>query len=266
MAKGNDYAFIFDLDGTVYLGGQALPGAVETLQWVRESGAQVRFVTNNPRFSRDFYANKLTKMGIPTTTDEMVTSAHLTAEYLKKHPEFGSIYIIGEDQLRQELHDVGIIPVDHAEADTVVVSFDTTLTYDKLMKGYQALKNGARFIATNPDPVCPSPDGGLVDAGAIIAALEVSTGRTIEQVIGKPSRLLAKLLSDQFQIPPERCIVVGDRLNTDVRMGKDAGMIAVWINPSGEPCPDPNLKPDFTIRSIADLPSVLPLPKVKLQK
>ncbi|TCP24080.1 NagD protein [Scopulibacillus darangshiensis] len=257
MVEDRNLAFIFDLDGTLYLGDEILPGAKETLIWVRQLGAKVRFVTNNPRYGRDTYSKKLMRLGIPALVDEVVTSAQLTADYLKANQEFGKIFIIGEDQLRYELLSAGLDITNSPNADTVLVSFDTTLTYEKIMTGYQALKNGARFIATNPDPVCPSPDGGLVDAGAIIAALEAATGREIEVIVGKPSKLLGLWLSDQLKTPPKNCIVVGDRLNTDVRLGKQAGMITAWINPTNEKCIDAELKPDIILASIAELPDAL---------
>ncbi|MFK4996789.1 HAD-IIA family hydrolase [Bacillus sp. N9] len=130
------------------------------MKWVRDTGAKIRFVTNNPRFSRDFYYMKLNELGIHAEMDEIVTSSQLTAAYLRKNPEYGDVFIIGESQLRSELLDAGISLVEHPNPDTVVISFDTTLTYEKLMLAYHGLMAGARFIATNPDAVCPTPDGG----------------------------------------------------------------------------------------------------------
>ncbi|WP_027725173.1 HAD-IIA family hydrolase [Tuberibacillus calidus] len=249
-------AFIFDLDGTLYIGNQAIEGAADTIKWVRDSGAKIKFVTNNPRHSRKFYSDKLVSMGIQATVEEIVTSAQLTALYLKDHPEYGKLYVIGEEQLFQELWAEGLPITDDDHADTVIVSFDTTLTYAKLLTGYKALLKGAHFIATNPDTVCPTPDGGLVDAGAIIAALEVATGRKVETVIGKPSKLLGELLLADFKVPPDQCMIVGDRLNTDIRLGKQAGMMTGWINPLKPTDIPDELKPDFIFHSIAELPSV----------
>lgn len=251
-------AFIFDLDGTVYLGDDLIPGAKETLNWVREQGAKVRFVTNNPRFSRDFYAEKLNNLGIKTTIDEIVTSGNFTASYLRKNMEkYGKVYIVGEEQLEKELKAQNI-PLTDQDPDTVLVSFDTTLTYDKLMVAYHALRKGAHFISTNPDVVCPTPDGGLVDSGAIIAALEAATGREIEAVIGKPSTLLADLLVDELNVPAKKCVVVGDRLNTDVVLGKQSGLKAAWIRAHNEEIPEGfAYQPDFIIRSIAELPEAV---------
>lgn len=256
--KEKPKAFIFDLDGTIYLGDKPIPGAGDVLRQLRDEGAKVRFVTNNPRFSREHYAKKLNDMGVEADVDEVVTSAWLTANYLKKNPSYGKIFMIGENQLRSELSDAGVEVVEAGETDTVLVSFDTTLRYARLQHAFLSIKNGANFIATNPDAVCPTPEGGLVDAGAIIAALEAATGKKVEKVIGKPSPLLGQLLVDELSVPPEKCVVVGDRLNTDVRLGKQAGMISVWIRANNETIP-PELEyePDFIIKSIADLPSVM---------
>src|SRR5699024_8007980 len=114
---------------------------------------------------------------------------------------YGRVYMIGEKQLQSELQDAGVYLADEGEvADTVLVSFDTTLSYRKLQHAFLSIKSGANFIATNPDPVCPTPEGGLVDAGAIIAALEISTNRKVEKVIGKPSPLLGQLLLDELEV------------------------------------------------------------------
>lgn len=251
-------AFIFDLDGTIYLGEKVIPGAVNVLKWVRETGAKVRFVTNNPRFSRKFYANKLNRMGISAEIGEILTSASLTADYLSNNPQYGKVFMIGEDQLYNELTTAGIPLVKQEQPDTVLVSFDTTLTYEKLLFAFKSLNQGARFIATNPDAVCPTPDGGLVDAGAIIAALEASTDRKVEKVIGKPSKLLGKLLVEELNIPASKSVVVGDRLNTDIRLAKRAGMNAVWIRANNEEISkDIEYEPDYIIESIARLPSIM---------
>src|SRR5690625_7396117 len=148
-------AAIFDLDGTIYLGEKVIPGAPETLKWVRKHNIDVRFVTNNPRFSKRFYADKLNHLGVHAKKEEVVTSANLTADYLSERCLYGCVFVIGEKQLIQVLFMKDIPIVDHNRADTVLVSFDTTLNYHKLQTAYQALLNGERFIANNTDSVCP---------------------------------------------------------------------------------------------------------------
>src|SRR5699024_7362385 len=203
MTARKPEAFIFDLDGTIYLGDKIIPGAKETLQWLREKELKIRFVTNNPRYSSSFYTNKLNRLGIEAQECEVINSAQLTAQYIKNNPKYGKIFVIGEDPLKKELAAKYIPMVKDGHPDTVLVSFDTMLTYEKLQFAYQSLKNGSNFIATNPDAVCPTPGGGLVDAGAIIAALEAATGRKVERVIGKPSELMADLVVKQLNVTPD---------------------------------------------------------------
>lgn len=251
-------AFIFDLDGTLYLGNKAIPGAVETLNWVRKNKAQVRFLTNNPRYSQTFYLNKLNQLGITCDLEEILSSAQLTANYLATHLLYKNIFVIGEDQLKQELLDKNISLVEHSNADAVLVSFDASLTYDKLMTAYHALRKGAKLVATHPDYVCPTPDGGLIDAGATVAALEVATGKKVEKIFGKPSKYIGELLIQQLKVDKRECVIVGDRLNTDIRLGQLSGMKTVWIRAFNEPLPDDKAYfPDFIIQSIAELPSVM---------
>src|SRR5699024_6760211 len=177
----NSEAFIFDLDGTIYIGDEHIPGADYVLQQLREGGSKIRYVTNKPRFSKEVYVDTLNGMGIAAEVVEIVTSRCLTDRYLKKNTSYGKAFMIGEQQLKSELLKSGIHLVEVDKADTVVVTFDSTLTYEKLQYAFLSIKNGANFIATNPDSICPTPDGGLVDAGAIIAALETSTGKKVQK-------------------------------------------------------------------------------------
>lgn len=251
-------AFIFDLDGTIYLGDEPIQGAAKVLKKLRATGAKIRFVTNNPRFSREHYKKKLKNMEIEANVNEIVTSGSLTARYLKENPLYGRVFIVGEDQLKSELLSADIEITEGNDADTVLVSFDTTLSYEKLQQAFLNIKSGANFIGTNPDLVCPTPAGGLIDAGAIIAALEVTTGKKIEKVIGKPSPLLGQLLLEELEVTSEECMVVGDRLNTDIQLGKEAGMHSVWIQANKEVIPsDLKYQPDFIIKSIEELYTVL---------
>lgn len=250
-------AFIFDLDGTLYLGDRLIPGADKVLNWVRENKFKVRFLTNNPRYSRKYYVNKLNHMGIYARIHEVVTSGQLTAEYLKKNENYGKIFVIGEKQLHHELLSKNILVVNDSSADTVLVSFDTTLTYEKLLTAFHALNNGAHFLATNPDYVCPTAGGGLIDAGAIIAALESSTNRKIEKIIGKPSSFLGNFLLKELNLSAHECVMVGDRLNTDICFGNKTGMKTVWINITKNRCNDDQCFSDHIISAISDLPKII---------
>jgi arabinose operon protein AraL len=228
--------FIFDLDGTIYLGERALPGAVECVRELRQRGKKIIFVSNKPLAPRAEYAAKLTRLGIPTKETEIITSAYVLAHHLATTMPELVLYVVGEEYLINEFKSHGLTVAqefwdqDAKELiaplgiDAVVVAFDRTLDYRKLNTAYQALRRGARFFATNADKTCPMPGGAIPDAGATIAALEHISGRKLELLAGKPSALMMQVAANLLGLPPHRCLITGDRLETDIRMGQDAGM------------------------------------------
>ena len=242
MIEINDLtAILFDLDGTVYLGEDLLPGAEKLIMALRNRNIQTLFISNKPLYPRQVYAEKLTRLGIPTTKDEVLTSAYVLGQYLAKHKPLLNYYVIGEENLRAELRAYGLKVLDELDnqnpqevidpsgIDAVIVAFDRTLDYRKLNTAYQALRQGARFFATNSDKVCPMPNGAIPDAGAIIAYLEHISGRQLELLAGKPSPLILEVALEKLNTSPERCIMIGDRLETDIRMGNQAGMKTVLV-------------------------------------
>lgn len=233
--------FIFDLDGTLYLGERALPYAAETLSAIRQRGKRTLFISNKPLEPRQNYAAKLTHLGIPTSADEVITSGFVLGYHLAQHFPNLAYYVVGEENLKAELRGFGLKVLDEfwdqdeklviqpKGVEAVVVAFDRTLNYRKLNTAYQALVRGARFFATNPDPTCPVEGGGIPDAGATLTALEHLTGRKVELLAGKPSHLMMDVAIQRLDVPSERCLVTGDRLETDIRMAKEAGMRAVVV-------------------------------------
>ena len=264
--------FIFDLDGTVYLGEAALPGAVEAIEQLRQRNKRVVFVSNKPLEPRQAYALKLTRLGIPTQADAVVTSALVLGHHLARTAPHLRLYVIGEPNLVVELRSHGLTVVDEfmdqdptqvidpRGIDAVVVAFDRTLDYRKLNTAYQALRCGARFLATNADKACPMPSGDIPDAGATIAALEHITGRRVELVAGKPSPLIAQVALERLGVPAERCMMVGDRLETDIRMGQQAGMATAVVLTGVSKLDDvarmPS-PPDFVISNLSELPGLV---------
>jgi arabinose operon protein AraL len=232
--------FVFDLDGTIYLGEHALPDAVETLAELRRRGKRVVFISNKPLEPGRVYAEKLTHLGIPTTPEQVITSARVLGRALASDYPGLRCYVVGEDALKTELRSYGIHIVaettqdprqviDPAGIDAVVVAFDRTLDYRKLNMAYQALVRGARFFATNADRTCPMPGGAIPDAGGTLAALEHMIGRKPELIGGKPSPLMLRIASEQLLIPPQRCLLAGDRLETDIRMAQQAGFTSALV-------------------------------------
>lgn len=264
--------FVFDLDGTVYLGERALPGAVDTITHLRQRGKRILFVTNKPLQPRTVYAEKLNRLGIPADAEDVITSGYVLGYHLARHFPDLALYVIGEQALLDELRGHGLHIVDEFVdqdpkeviqphgVDAVVVAFDRTLDYRKLNTAYQALLNGARFFATNADKMCPMPGGGIPDAGATITALEHITGRKLELLAGKPSTLIMDVALSRLGLPPERCIMVGDRLETDMRMGQQAGMRTAAVMTGASTRADVALMenpPDYVLENIGEIPLTL---------
>lgn len=264
----NIEGFIFDLDGTIYLGDRALPGAEESIREIRHQHKKVLFLSNKPLYPRENYAQKLTRLGIPTSPEDVITSGYVLGFHLAHtHPEL-RIYVIGEQNLKNELRNQGMTVIEEFDeqdpmevinpygVDAVVVAFDRTFDYRKLNTAYQSLLKGARFFATNPDKACPMPGGSIPDAGATLVALEHLTGRGVELLAGKPSALMASVVLQRLDLPAERCMMVGDRLETDIRMGKEAGMHAAVVL-SGvstrQQASQANPKPDLILDTLGQL-------------
>jgi NagD protein len=233
--------FIFDLDGTLYIGDTLLPGAAATVAALRQQGKHTLFVTNKPVDSRTTYAAKLTKLGIAATEENVITSAFVLAHYLAQHASHLRYYVLGEPNFLDELRGNGLTVVDELLAQSemgtirpdginaVIVAMDRTLTYRKLNTAYQALRGGARYFATNGDTTCPMPGGDVPDAGATIAYFQQLTGRTPELVAGKPSPTILQVALARLGLPANRCLMAGDRLETDIRMGHEAGMATALV-------------------------------------
>jgi NagD protein len=264
--------FIFDLDGTVYLGDKALPGAVDCIAELRRRGKCLLFVSNKPLEPGRNYAEKLTRLGIPSGEEDIITSAFVLGYHLSHTAPELRCYVIGEPSLRQELRSHGLQVYDELDGqdprgiidprgiDAVVVAFDRTLDYRKLNTAYQALVRGARFYATNADKICPLPGGGIPDAGATIAALEHITGRKVELVAGKPSRLIMQVAAQRLGFPPERILMTGDRLETDILMGQQAGMRTAVVLTGvtrREDILSMGSPPDYVLENLGELPGLI---------
>ncbi len=222
--------YIFDLDGTIYLGDEVLPGARELLAALRAEGRRVVFLSNNPTRTREQYVAKLRAMGLAADLGEVINSSHVLVQWLLEHAPGAPLFVCGEAPLIGELAAAGFPMSERAgEIQYVVASFDRTFTYHKLQVAFDAIRAGARLIATNPDRFCPVPGGGEPDAAAIIAAIEACTNTRCEVNVGKPSPIMARTASALLQLPPERCLMVGDRLMTDIAMGAAAGMDTLLV-------------------------------------
>jgi len=249
--------YVLDLDGTVYLGDTLLPGAQRTVETLRAAGSRVVFLSNKPLETRAAYADRLTRLGIPTAEDDVINSSWVLARWLEQESAGATLFVIGEPPLLDELRASGFrLSEQPGEVDFVVASFDRTFDYRKLRIAFDAIRAGARFIATNADRYCPVPGGGLPDAAAVIGAIEGCTGRVVEIVVGKPSPITARAILDRLGLPASECLIVGDRLETDVLMGQEAGM-ATAIVLTGVTTPDilttSPIQPDYVLHRLDEL-------------
>lgn len=222
--------FLFDMDGTLYLGNRLFDFTIELLRTIRESGGRYMFMTNNSSKSVSAYIAKLASMGIEAGYDDFMTSSQATAYYLKKHFPGKLLYVSGTQSLKDELANEGFMITDDTEKTEVIVSgFDTELTFRKLHDVSKMLcTRDLPYIATNPDYVCPTEFGSVPDCGSVSDMLfNVSGKRPL--FIGKPSALMPKLAMEKWGVLPEQTVVIGDRIYTDIKSGLNAGALTVLV-------------------------------------
>jgi len=227
--------FLFDMDGTLYLGDRLYDFTIELLDTIKKTGRTYLFMTNNSSKSVADYIKKLQKLGIKATREDFITSSQATAYYLHKHHEGARLYVCGTRSLKEELRMEGFTVTDRVEdTDCVVMGFDTELTFQKLHDvSYLLLtRPDLPYIATNPDLVCPTEFGSVPDCGSVCICIKNATGRE-PVVIGKPSPLMPELAMERLGIPKQATCVVGDRIYTDVKSGLNAGVTGVLVM-SGE--------------------------------
>jgi HAD superfamily hydrolase (TIGR01450 family) len=250
--------YVLDLDGTVYLGDKALPGAVETLARIRGAGARVVFLTNNPLRSAASYAEVLSGLGIEAAEHEIVTPLSVLTGYLRQRYPGAAALTIAEPLVDRTLAAAGIsVTTAPSEADVVVLSFDRTFDYTKLLRAFRAVRAfGAVIVATNPDPFCPTPEGGLPDCGAVLAAVEACTGTRAAAVLGKPGQEMAAEVRARLGVPASNAAMVGDRLLTDVAMSRALGMTSILVLSGATRAGDlatAAVRPDYVIEGLGDL-------------
>ncbi|MCC7360078.1 MAG: HAD-IIA family hydrolase [Anaerolineales bacterium] len=220
--------FLLDLDGTVYIGERLIAGARVFFDVLRAQGKPWLFLTNNSSKDAAQYVAKLTRLGLPTTRDQVLTSGEAAADYLHGLRPGARVYVVGTPALEAEFAARGFIVTD-ATPDYAVLGFDTTLTYAKLWRLCDLVRAGLPYLATHPDFNCPTETGFMPDIGAMIAFVAAATGRQPDLVIGKPNRLIADAAAARLGLPVESLCMVGDRLYTDIALGPAAGMMAVLV-------------------------------------
>lgn len=223
--------YLFDMDGTLYLGDQLYPFTIDLLNKLKDTGRKYLFMTNNSSKSVDDYIKKLAKLGIPSTREDFITSSQATAYYLKEHYPGRKLYVCGTRSLKKELEMEGFTVTESVEeTEVIVMGFDTELTFRKLHDvSYMLLTRGdIPYIATNPDYVCPTEFGFVPDCGSVCDMIYNATKKR-PVVIGKPSPLMPTLAMSKWGYSKEESAVVGDRIYTDVKSGINAGITGILV-------------------------------------
>lgn len=261
--------FVLDLDGVVWRGPEAIPGAPETIRALRDAGRRFAFVTNNSAHPPEIYAKKLARFGAGGDPEEVITSAHATARMLQsRYPDLRgrTVFLIGGSGLQQQVTDAGLHLLEGdqaAGANMVIVGLDTALTYEKLRLATLAIRAGALFVATNDDPTLPAEKGEWPGNGATIAALRASTGKD-PLIAGKPETVMLELAKERVGGSP--ALVVGDRVSTDIAAAQAFGWPSALVLSGSTTVADlaaAPVWPDAVLRSLPDVLEDLPHPQVR---
>jgi len=227
--------FIFDMDGTIYLGSSPFDFAVRFINRLRQSGRRVLFFTNNASHDPVFYLEKLTRLGFSPSAEEICTSGNVTAAFLTRKRAGKTVYLLGTPELYRQFKSAGVDMVcdengkpDGRKADIVVTSFDTTLNYEKLTIACDFIRYGAEFLCTHPDFNCPTETGFIPDSGAIAACVTASTG-VLPTYFGKPYPETVEMISEITGENKSDMLIFGDRLYTDIATGKRHGITAALV-------------------------------------
>lgn len=220
--------FALDMDGTIYLGEKWIEGAREFLWAVEKAGKQYVFLTNNSSKNPQAYIEKLDRMGLSIENDRIVTSGQATIDYLKRNFSGKKVFLLGNELLRAEFEEEGIL-VDEENPEVVVVGFDTTLDYKKMCRVCDLVREGLPYISTHPDYNCPTEKGFIPDAGAIHAFIHASAFRYPDHIIGKPNGYIMDYLARRAGVGREQTAMVGDRLYTDVAAGVNNGYTGILV-------------------------------------
>ncbi len=221
-------AFLLDMDGTFFLGDRLLDGALDFVAILRQQGKRFLFLTNNSSGDRVQYAAKITRLGLPISPDQVLTSGEATARYLAIKHRGARLFVVGTESLADEFRAAGFV-LDDQTPERVVVGYDTALTYAKLRKLCELVHAGLPYAATHPDLNCPAPGGCMPDIGATIAYVRAATGRLPDLIVGKPSHLMAEAGAEKLGVPLDQMAVIGDRLYTDIALSQAAGIAAILV-------------------------------------
>lgn len=254
-------AFALDMDGTVYLGLRVLPGSHDFVKLCQENHIPFAMLTNNSSRSRKEYAKKLDTMGLHVGEEGVMTSGEATIRYLHRVHPGKKVYLVATPSYEQEVIEGRVnLAKGRDDADLTVLSFDTTLTFQKLVVLCDIVRDGKPYIATHPDFNCPVDGGYIQDVGSFMALIKASTGREADEVIGKPGKMMVAALCERWDLPAEKIAYVGDRLYTDIAMAESSGMLGILVLSGETKLQDLETsehQPDLVIRGLDKLVELL---------
>ncbi|MDF2880287.1 MAG: family hydrolase [Clostridiaceae bacterium] len=219
--------FILDLDGTVYLGNKIIGGAMDFLDNLDKLNISFKFYTNNSSKNARFYINKIRKMGYNVKDDMMLISNQVIISHIKRNMSDKKVFVLGNEYLKNDFKESGINVVEDA-ADVVVVGFDTLLSYENVSKACDLIRKGALFLGVNPDFNCPTEEGFIPDCGSICSLITSSTG-VLPEFFGKPTAHTLQYIIKNTGLKEEEIAFVGDRLYTDIAIGKNNNCVTILV-------------------------------------
>ena len=248
--------FLLDLDGTVYLGDKLIGDMNKTLEFLRNNGKKIVYLSNNSSRGEKDYIKKLKKLKIYNKNDLIYTSANATCDYLKENYPSKSVYVLGTNSFKKQLRKNGIKVAKKGVADIALLAYDTSVNYKKISLFSKVLSSGALYISTHPDICCPTESISLPDAGSFIKMFECCYQKTPSLIIGKPYKIMGENLMKKFGAKKDEFVMVGDRLYTDIGFGVNNEFLSLLVL-SGEAKKDDvensDVKPDFILSSLNDI-------------
>src|SRR5690242_9406650 len=248
------HTWLTDMDGVLVHEEDPIPGAAEFIAALEASGVSYLLITNNSIFTRRDLRARLLASGIDVPEERIFTSALATADFLDEQRPSGSAYVVGESGLITAMHDIGYVMTDR-NPDYVVLGETRTYSFEAITRAIRLIEKGARFIATNPDPSGPSPYGTLPATGSVAALISTATGRQ-PYFVGKPNPLMMRAALNRLEAHSETTVMIGDRMDTDVISGLEAGIRTVLVttgSTSREMVGTFPYRPTRVVDSIADL-------------
>ncbi len=251
----NYEAIFVDMDGVIVMSNRLIPGAAEGLRGLGEFG-ELYILSNNSTKSREKFAERLADLGLEFEAGGIINSAYVLARYVMELRGITKAFVVGEEGLDRELEEVGHRIVEPKESEIIAVGMDRGITYDKLDRALTGLLYGARLYATNSDKTFPTQDGEAPGAGASVGAMR-GMGFEPEKIVGKPSKVAAEVAMEVAGVDePDKCLVVGDRLETDILManreGMDSALVLTGVE-TRESAENSDIKPTYVFEDLRDL-------------